>query len=566
LTGSSARNRPFFRAVARLGLQAAEALEHAHAMGIIHRDVKPANLLLDARGDLYVTDFGLARFLDDPGMTRTGDLLGTLAYMSPEQALGRREVDHRTDVYSLGATLYEVITLRTAFEGRDRQELLRKIAQDEPTRPRAINPTIPRDLETIVLKAMAKEPSCRYGTARELGEDLGRFLDDQPIRARRPGPLERTLRWSRRRRALVVTGAAVLLVTLSLSTALLAWANRRTAAALEMHRQARIQQALAFERTAAALKMHQQARIQQVLAFELSLGTIDQIRWTLAGEPTAGAPARQEAVEQAACVALAYYDRIADTFSKDEVMQEVVAKARRSAGRHRLSHGEAQGRCDFREAIRIYEGIAARHPELVWRRTGLIETLKEFADLSAASGDSAGADAAFRRALAVAEGVLDDKGADQHCYRMALIAPLNDLAWSLVKRPGAKPDDIALAVRLARRAAEWRAEEPNAYAPQGAAVWNTLGVAHYRAGDWASAAACLQRAMDQGGGGDPCDWFFLAAVRHRQGDPASARDWYDRAASWLQQHGQRAQDAQLRETQAEVARVLGLPEHGGAQG
>src|SRR5262249_23571193 len=132
-TRSSTRSREYIRNVARLGLQAAEALDHAHTRGILHRDIKPANLLLDAGGHLWVADFGLAQIQGHPGLTVSGDVLGTLRYMSPEQALARRVViDGRTDVYSLGATLYELLTLRPAVGGRDRQEILRRLAEREP--------------------------------------------------------------------------------------------------------------------------------------------------------------------------------------------------------------------------------------------------------------------------------------------------------------------------------------------------------------------------------------------------------------------------------------------------
>ena len=188
LSSTSTNTGAFFREIASLGLHAAEALEHAHQNGVLHRDVKPSNLMLDSRGHLWVTDFGLARFQGEGGLTETGDLLGTLRYMSPEQTVGNSSiVDQRTDVYSLGATLYELLTLEPAFEGSDRQALLHRIAQDEPRRPRALNPALPSDLETIVLKAMAKDPVSRYATAAALAEDLRRFLDDQPILARRPG-------------------------------------------------------------------------------------------------------------------------------------------------------------------------------------------------------------------------------------------------------------------------------------------------------------------------------------------------------------------------------------------
>ena len=183
-TGSSNRGRAFFHTVARLGIQAAEALEHAHEQGVLHRDIKPSNLLLDGRGNLWITDFGLARLMGDAGLTMTGDLLGTLRYMSPEQALAKRVgIDHRTDIYSLGATLYELLTLEPVYAGRDRQEILRRIAFEEPRPPRRLDAAIPVDLETIVLKAMAKDPAGRYGAAQELADDLGRFVKHEPIRA-----------------------------------------------------------------------------------------------------------------------------------------------------------------------------------------------------------------------------------------------------------------------------------------------------------------------------------------------------------------------------------------------
>src|SRR5205823_5305258 len=151
----SKRSREDFRQVAELGVQAAEALDHAHQAGIVHRDVKPANLLLDVRGNLWVTDFGLAHVQHgEASLTMTGDLVGTLRYMSPEQALAKRVViDHRTDVYSLGATLYELLTLQPAFDGRDRQELLRQVAFDEPVPPRRRDRSIPAELGAIVVKA-----------------------------------------------------------------------------------------------------------------------------------------------------------------------------------------------------------------------------------------------------------------------------------------------------------------------------------------------------------------------------------------------------------------------------
>jgi serine/threonine-protein kinase len=209
-TGSSTRTQEYVRTVAELGVQVAEALDHAHTRGILHRDIKPGNLLLDEKGQLWVTDFGLAQVQGSPGVTLTGDVLGTLRYTSPEQALAKRVViDGRTDIYSLGVTLYELLTLQPAIDGQDRQEILRRIAEAEPTPPRKHNAAVPRDFETVLLKAIAKEPGGRYATAKELADELRRFLEHKPVVARRPSLLDRAAKWSRRHWAAVwSTGVA----------------------------------------------------------------------------------------------------------------------------------------------------------------------------------------------------------------------------------------------------------------------------------------------------------------------------------------------------------------------
>jgi WD40 repeat protein len=223
----SSRGRAHCRAAAALGIQAAQALEHAHQNGVLHRDVKPSNLLVDARGKLWVADFGLARIQGDSQLTQTGDLIGTLRYMSPEQAHGKRGViDGRADVYSLGATLYELLTLRPAFAGHDRGELLARIAEQEPVAPRRINPIIPRDLETIVLKAMAKEPAARYATAQDLADDLGRYLAGDPIKAR-PASTAMRLRARVKRHRTVSAAGSLALVATAVIVGIAAWSNGR---------------------------------------------------------------------------------------------------------------------------------------------------------------------------------------------------------------------------------------------------------------------------------------------------------------------------------------------------
>src|SRR6185312_1567887 len=157
--------RHYWRGVARIGLQVAEALDYAHAQGVLHRDIKPANLLLDLHGTAWVADLGLAKLADEVDLTRTGDVVGTWRYLAPERLGG--VADARSDVYSLGLTLYELLTLRRAFDGPTREELLRQVSYGAPPRPRRLNPEVPRDLETIVLKAIERDPARRYQSAGE---------------------------------------------------------------------------------------------------------------------------------------------------------------------------------------------------------------------------------------------------------------------------------------------------------------------------------------------------------------------------------------------------------------
>ncbi len=177
-------------------MQVAEALEYANRQGVLHRDVKPSNLLLDSRGNVWVADFGLAKTAEADDLTHTGDILGTIRYMAPERFSGH--CDARSDVYSLGLTLYELVALRPAFQATDRHALIDRVRHGEPDRLKKVVPGVPRDLETIIAKAIARDPSARYATAGALAEDLQRFVEDRPIRARRVSASERLVRWCRR--------------------------------------------------------------------------------------------------------------------------------------------------------------------------------------------------------------------------------------------------------------------------------------------------------------------------------------------------------------------------------
>ncbi len=190
------QHQPAARSLARIALQVAEALEHAHRQGVLHRDIKPSNLLLDSTGNVWITDFGLAKTLEADDLTSTGDVLGTVRYMAPERFAGK--CDARSDLYSLGLSLYELVALKPAFEVQDRYELIERMRREDPTPLRKQASWLPRDLETIIHKLIAREPARRYGTAAALAGDLQRFLEDRPISARRAALPERAWRWCRR--------------------------------------------------------------------------------------------------------------------------------------------------------------------------------------------------------------------------------------------------------------------------------------------------------------------------------------------------------------------------------
>jgi serine/threonine-protein kinase len=222
-------DRTFFRSVARIGLLVAEALEYANRQGVLHRDVKPSNLLLDPKGNVWVADFGLAKSADGEDLTHSGDIVGTVRYMAPERFAGK--CDARSDVYALGLTLYELLALRPAFSAADRHELMRRVMSEGPKRLRALVPNLPRDLETIVEKAIFREPAERYTSAAALAEDLQRFLDDRPIKARRIGHVEQAWRLARRNK-LVSSLATSLLLTLVGGLAGVMWQWRQAVANL----------------------------------------------------------------------------------------------------------------------------------------------------------------------------------------------------------------------------------------------------------------------------------------------------------------------------------------------
>jgi serine/threonine protein kinase len=361
-TERSAHTRRFYRRVAELGKTAANALEIAHQQGVIHRDIKPANLLVDARGNLWITDFGLALFQNEGGITLTGEVLGTLRYMSPEQALGKRAlVDRRTDIYSLGVTLYELLTLAPVFDGQDRQELMHQIANEEPRLPRAVQKSIPVELETIVLKAIAKNPIERYATAQEFADDLQRFLEDKPILAKRPTVWDKAMKWSRRHRSVVVwAGVLLALIFVGSLFGILVIAQEHSQT-LEAYKreQARTEEAQDKTREAEV----QRARAEE--SFRQARRAVDFFTLIL-DEKLAGNPELQSVRRELLEAALEYYQSFIEQRGDDPSLQKELA-----ASYARVANILSELGADFdslaasEKARRMYEKLISEYPTVV---------------------------------------------------------------------------------------------------------------------------------------------------------------------------------------------------------
>ncbi len=386
----------FFRTAAQLGIQAAEAMEHAHQLGIIHRDIKPANLMIDERNHLWITDFGLARSQNEVGLTMTGDILGTLRYMSPEQALAKRGlIDHRTDIYALGATLYELLTMEPVFPGSDRHELLRQIAFDEPRPLRGHNRAIPRELETIVLKAMAKHPEDRYASAQEMADDLRRFLDDRPILARRPTLRERAVRWSRRHKPVVVSAVVVLVlavIALATSTVVISQEQARTETALQnaihagnQERQARLREAEALRKETEARLREAEAHRKEIEVRQRAEANFRQARQVvdylsqIAADDLKDMPELHDLRKKILKTALKYYEVLINQSRDDDALrEELVASSVQVADILSKIGNKPQAFVMYEVARRTAENVALKNPTAasfqqvywIWDRQG----------------------------------------------------------------------------------------------------------------------------------------------------------------------------------------------------
>ncbi len=352
------------RAAAQMLVTVARTIHYAHQRGILHRDLKPANILIDAQGQPHVTDFGLAKRLHgDSGLTQSGIIVGTPSYMAPEQASGKkRELTTAADVYSLGAILYELLTGWPPFRADTPLDTLRQVAEQEPRQPRAVNPRASRELEAICLKCLAKDPKQRYPTAEELADDLQRYLDHKPIRARRPSFLKAVLWWGRRQKGWVKAGVVVLLVVVFVK----GWAISRVLR----------QRTMALEELAAA----EQARAEA--NFRMARGSVEALLNRTAVEPGGHAPAQREARRQLLEEVLRYYETILQEKGNDPEARRRIAFAYRMTGDIHQRLGEPdRAMKDYRTAIGELENLVTDFPTASDFRGELLATVNRLAPL-----------------------------------------------------------------------------------------------------------------------------------------------------------------------------------------
>jgi serine/threonine-protein kinase len=354
------RRLSYWQSVARIGMQVADALEYAHKQGIVHRDVKPSNLLLDLDGTVWVTDFGLAKAEGGENLTLTGDVLGTLRYMPPEAFDGK--ADARGDIYSLGLTLYELVALRPAFDQCERNQLVKQVTTAEIKPLGTLRRRVPRDLETIVHKAIDREPARRYQTAGELRDDLQRFVDDEPIRARRQTLLEHYVRWARHHPGIAVLGAVLTAVLVLATAASLIVASRMSALAqseaqaAEEERKARQE---AEEGKARQAKLREQAEFN----FGKAQAAVDDYFTRVSENRLLQVPGLKDLRKELLLSALKFYQDFLKDRADDPTVRAGLAGAHLRVGKIRSELGERkEAKVAYDQALQLYQELLRANP------------------------------------------------------------------------------------------------------------------------------------------------------------------------------------------------------------
>lgn len=438
--------------VARVGAEVADALAYAHGEGVLHRDIKPGNLILDEHGRVWVTDFGLAKTTEQAGLTASGDVVGTLQYLAPECLSG--ETGMASELYALGASLYELVTKEPPYDAITPAGLLTQITSSEPKPPRQHNPVVPRDLETIILKAMAREPSRRYATAAELADDLRAFLDDRPIRARRMSWVSRA--WRVCRRNPTVTALSAVTAAALVFAAAFGWVSyAETHAALEQetkaHQEAEASKKQLEKNLSLSLdaieKMFQAATPEREFVMFLGPGRPPESGRGPGGPGGPPMPVLAEASDKAEVLEsiLAFYDRFAEQNATNPKLQFEAAKSYRRVGqtRARLNQRDAAAAA-FRRSTAILDELHRQFPDNPEVTAELVTSLA----LTPLSGNRAEDGARLERAVELARAIVTQPGYGRVAGPVADGLFLDGLSRELAK-------DYAGAEQRYREALDW---------------------------------------------------------------------------------------------------------------
>jgi serine/threonine protein kinase/Flp pilus assembly protein TadD len=457
-TEDSIRNAAYVRSVAQLGVQAAEALEHAHQLGVVHRDIKPANLLVDVRGNLWITDFGLAQCHGQAGLTLTGDRVGTARYMSPEQTAGQRGLlDHRTDIYSLGVTLYELLTLEPACPGCDWLEVQEQILREEPRPPRQLNMSIPVDLETIVLKALAKEPEARYATAQEMANDLRRFLEDRPVQARRPTLRQRARKWARRHQAVVMTAGIAAAVLVLLAVAGLAVNNVLIRRGQEETKKAYEAEAEQRKRADTNLAAEAEQRKRADANLVQAKKAVDDFLIKVTDNPKLNTADFHALRRELLASAVPFYEEFVKQKQGDPDLEAEQSRAYGRLGFVRMHLGErAAAITNYQQARAIAAQLAEDFPSEPKYRYWQAITDNDLGLLSKDTAQFKAAEAAYGEAIAICQRLAEDFPAER-AYRECLAASYNNRG--ALFRDSGRPEAAEAAFRAAIPIQQRLAEE-----------------------------------------------------------------------------------------------------------
>jgi len=414
LSAAPGSGNAYWHDVAHIAVQAADALQYAHGAGVLHRDIKPGNLLLDKQGIVWITDFGLAKVIEQEDVTLTGDMVGTLRYLAPEQM--DREADARSDVYALGLTLYELVTHRPAFDETSRHRLIKQVFQQEPPRPRTVSRDVPRDLETVILKAIARDPAHRYQTAGQMRDDLLLFLQDRPVTARRVTAIERLRRWCRRNPMLAGLTSTVFVLLITVAVVACVGAIR-------------VSRALDGE-----TRQRERAETTSELAFQV----LDRIYTQFAPDRVTdnSQPAlhdsdgqeldlpHQPVVSKETAVLLEnllqFYDRLAEQAGDDPQLLRRVADANRRVGdiQSRLGHHD-EARDALSRSATLYQALENQSPDEAQFTVEIARVYNELGRVYGAMRQMHQGRAAHQKALELLESSAVETATEKHDFELA---------------------------------------------------------------------------------------------------------------------------------------------------